>query len=354
MKLSKHTLKQIENLKDLYDFDLENQVVTIPLHFESTEDLLDIHLSQKGKPVISKDALDYLIDIIMSIPSNFTVDFALKVDDCGEYTHKQLLEAIRNTIENKFCFYDSGRKKDNVLAVIFIIIGIVLLTFEIVGVHYNFFGEEGAVNVAVIESILDVLSWVFIWEGGAILFLTYENESTLFHKEIRRFRSIRMLDSTDKQVIGFSHSELYRDWVQVGKLEMLTRNFILFAYPVILAGTAIEMSEVLGYFHELSALEIFSYILGWIMIVPMVISNICFYLDRGWIKKLAFPLSLIMTLYMIYSIIGWLTYPEINIKFFVFDCIITLFFTLNTICLIYMIRQNVNVGKKVEQIHDKK
>ena len=111
MKLNRHTLRQIENLKNLYDFDLENQVVTIPLHYETTDDLIDGHLSQPGKPVVSKEALDYLIDIIMSIPSVFTVDFALKVDDYGDYTHKQLIEAIRNTIENAFYYYDGSRKK---------------------------------------------------------------------------------------------------------------------------------------------------------------------------------------------------------------------------------------------------
>ena len=86
MELSKRVLRQVENLSKTYEFDMEKRVATIPLYYDSPEELIDIHLSSPGKPVVSDDAIDYLCEVVSFIPKEFTVEIKLIIDDYGEYT----------------------------------------------------------------------------------------------------------------------------------------------------------------------------------------------------------------------------------------------------------------------------
>ncbi len=346
MELSKRTLRWIENMGSDIDFDLGKRIATVPLYYETPDDLLNVRRSRPGKPVISRDALDSLLDAVKEIPKEFTVEFSLIIDDYGEYDHDQLLEAIQKSIENTYYYYDEDKKKDNVLSVIFLIIGIMILCFQMIGGYYGLLGEEGTISTDVVNSLLDSFSCVFIWEMGAVLFLTYGSDSTLFHKELRRIHGIRFVTKTGEVLSSVDKATVSKKWISVGKGERIARSFILFTYPLILALTVIEIGESASQLENLNIGYVFSYAFTWAMVVLLSISSISFYRGKGPLRKWTLPLSLIAFAYMIISIIGWFASGEIHNIFFYMDFLGTILLLINIFCLIYMRKQNVDVRKK--------
>ena len=346
MELSKRTLRWIENMGSDIDFDLEKKIATVPLYYETPDDLLNVRRSRPGKPVISRDALNSLLDTIKEIPKEFTAEFSLIIDDYGEYDHHQLLEAIQKIIENTYYYYDEDKKKDNVLAVILLIIGVLTLCFQVIGGFYGFLGTEGAISTDIIDYMLDSLSCVFIWEAGAVSFLNYGNDSTLFHKELRRIHGIRFAAATGEVLSSVDKATVCKKWVSVGKGERIARNFILFTYPLIIALTVTEIGESASQLENLDIGYVFSYAFTWAMVVLLSISSISFYRGKGPLRKWTLPLSLIAFAYMVVSFIGWFVSGDIHNVFFYLDSIGTILLLINIICLIYMRKQNVDVRKK--------
>ena len=54
MELSKRTLRWIENMGSDIDFDLEKKIATVPLYYETPDDLLNVQRSRPGQPIISE------------------------------------------------------------------------------------------------------------------------------------------------------------------------------------------------------------------------------------------------------------------------------------------------------------
>ena len=348
MELSKRTLKWIENMGSDIDFDLEKKIATVPLYYETPDDLLEVRRSRPGKPVISRDALNSLLDTIKEIPEEFTVEFSLIIDDYGEYDHDQLLEAIQKIIENTYYYYDEDKKKNNVLAVILLIIGVLILCFQVIGGYYGLLGTEGTISTDIINCMLDSFSCVFIWEAGAVLFLTYGNDSTLFHKELRRIHGIRFATKVGEVLSSVDKATVCKKWVSVGKGERIARNFILFTYPLIIALTVTEIGESASQLENLNGGYVISYIFTWAMVVLLSISSISFYRGKGPLRKWTLPLSLIAFAYMVISIIGWFASGEIHNIFFYLDSFGTILLLINIFCLIYMRKQNIDVRPKKE------
>ena len=194
--------------------------------------------------------------------------------------------------------------------------------------------------------MFDSFSCIFIWEAGAVLFLTYGNDSTFFHKELRRIHGIRFTTETGEVLSSVDKATVCKKWVSVGKGERIARNFILFTYPLIIALTVTEIGESASQLENLDIGYVFSYAFTWAMVVLLSISSISFYRGKGPLRKWTLPLSLIAFAYMIVSIIGWFASGEIHNVFFYLDSFGTILLLINIICLIYMRKQNVDVRKK--------
>lgn len=350
MELSKRVLRAINNMDSYVHFDLEKGIATVPLYYETPDDLIDKHLSRPGKPVVSDDAIDYLLDILKNIPKEFTVDFSLTIDDYGDYDHNQLLKAIRVTVENTYYYYDENRKKDIVLSVMFIIIGVLSMVIQYVGERYGWFGVKGAIGTDIIITLIELISWVFIWEGGAILFLTYENDDNEFHKGLRRFQGIRFVKESGEALVSADKDLMYSNWVYVERREYFARNFILFSYPIVIVATAIQIGEYGPLIANLKAWAIISAIVSCIIIVLLAIANISFYREKGPLRRMVMPLSLIMLCYEIISVIVWLNNEgKIQEISFYMDCLALILIVINVICLRYMQKQTIDMHQEGEQ-----
>ena len=278
MKISKRTYRQIKNLGQKCTFDTEKKVAYIPLHYSSPDDLLDEHLSWPDKPVISDETIDYLRDIVSVVPDMFSVEISLTVDDYGIYTHDQLIDALRVTIENTYYYHDEKRRQTNVLSVFFIIIGFLTLTVEVMGGVAGWLGEKGSIVRSIVETLLDVMTWVFLWEGCALLLLTYENESTLFSREMQRFNKVNFKNSDGKILVSMDENQFYEGWVHLGKREAFARGYILFSNAILLASLILYIVRFFASKHMLTGVDVIVQVANWILILVLVQHIIVLYL----------------------------------------------------------------------------
>lgn len=343
MELSKRTLRQVKNMSKNFDFDVEKRVCTIPLHYETPEELLDIHLSTPGKPVISDDAIDSFCDMISYIPKEFKVKFNLTVDDYGEYDHKSLTDALKATVEDTYYYHDESRKKDSVLAVLFLIIGVLFLSFEIVGGMAGWYGEKGSITNSIIETVLDVMVWVFIWEGAYIVFLTYANDSTVFTQNIQRLCGLHFFNDSGEKLSGMNSEQLFGGWVYLTGKEILARNYILYSNAALLAVLSVLTVELWADIVVLPVVQLIIFTISWVLTVALVLSNISFYKESGRMRKCAPALSVVCFLYTVASLIYSLIPGSALSANLLWDIILSLVLLLNVVSLCYMRRQNVKI-----------
>ncbi len=343
MELSKRTIRQIENMSKTCRFDMDNQIALINLHYDTPDDLLDIHLSHPGKPVISDDAVDYLCELISTVPNEFDVEFSLTIDDYGDYDHKSLMDSIRATIENTFYYHDEYHKKHNVLGVVFIVIAILILALDIIGGSSGWYGDKGNVGRSILETIFEVIVWVFLWEGAALIFLTYENESTVFSKNMKRVNGIRLLNKKGEEMISLNAEQFYDGWIYIGKRETLARNYILISNAALLALISTNTIEFLSKLSVISTMHKVFFLIGWIFTVVLVICNISFYKEHESLGKYASFLNIVTLALTIGNILFSVIRGNASQKFIILEILFAVALFINLLCLHYLQKQNIEV-----------
>lgn len=345
MRRSKRILKQIENLSDIFEFDLNNNIAKIPLHYDTPEDLLDMHLSSPKKPVVSDDTIEYLEALISYVPKEFSVDFELIIDDYLEYDPESIMRALKITIENTFYYYDETRKKDNVLAVVFLILGMMILALETVGSMDGWYGAINGVSNAIVTTILEVLVWVLAWEGAALLLMTYGNDSTYFGHALKRFHGFSLLDKEGNVKNRLNTARLYQGWIYLSGKEVLARNYILFSNAALFAILSIQTVEVFAQIETLPGIKIISFVFSFILTVGLVLSNISFYREGGPLQYCAPAFSVCCLLLTAVGIIlSFVSGSMFQINR-LWDGILFVVLLVNIICLRYMHRQRVETTK---------
>lgn len=346
MELSKRTVRQIENTSGICKFDIENGTVSVPLYYQTPDDLLDTHLSCPGKPVVSDDTTDYLCEIIMSIPREFKVEFSLTIGDYGDYDHESLMRSLRATIENTFYYHDDNNKKHNILAIVFIAIGMLMLALETIGGISGWFGAKGNIGRSILETILDVMVWVFVWEGAALLFLTYEDESTAFSSNMDRLCGIKLLNKSGEVLNSLNQEQFYDGWVYLGHRENLARNYILFSNAALLAVLPIFFMELIANFDRISPIAMVFILINGVMTVFLILSNISFYRERGRLRKYALLLSATVLIISVFNIIRLLVNGNNSFALMIPYLIMSVALIINIICLQYLRKLYVNVDGK--------
>ena len=345
MKLSKRVLKRAKNLSKSFDFDMDKRVATIPLHYESCEELLDMHVSSPQKPIVSDDTIDYLGEVMTSIPGEFAVEFDLVIDDYGEYSPEVLLKALKITIENTFYYHDENRKKDNILAVVFLILGILMLALETIGGMDGWYGGTGSLSDTFIETILDVMVWVLTWEGAALLFVTYANESTVFGRTMKRFHGLAFMDSNGNRLGGLDKEQLYQGWIYLSRKEAFARNYILFSNAAIYAVLSINTVKFFADIEVMALFDALGFAIAWILITALVSSNISFYKEGYRWGDFALPMSVVCLVYTVVHCVYSITMGNMRVSGVVWNLVLAIMLVVNIFSLNYMRKQNVEIAQ---------
>lgn len=338
MELSRQAKRQIEITKNIYDYDIEKGIVTIPLHYETAEDIVNTTLGCKTSPAIKDEVVDYLQDIIETVPKGFEISFSLTVDDYMGYESQDILDALLGYIEHWYYNNKDANKSRNMIAVSFFVVGIILLVIQIVSAKEFWFSPENTASYSIIDNFLSIGPWVFIWEAAAIFFLTYENESTFYKKDIKRLYELIFKSPSGNILCSADKKTIYKNWIVYTKLENFARKFVLFFSLVVLFIITTYFYDELMMIKQHSLLQIVLDGVCMLFILLTIICNVSTYREGGFFRKLAIPASILATISYILLLI--VIVPHIRVQGIVIISVMIVTLFINTLCLIYLNKKN--------------
>ena len=343
MKTDKRTYRHLKNMEHICSFDRENAIAHVPLYYASPEEMLDIHVSRPDRPVVSDDTIDYIRDIISNIPDDFQVDISLVIDDYGPYDHQQLMDSLRATIENTYYYHDEKRRQSNVLAIFFLIIGFLVLCIDVIGCFAGWFGEDDSVGITIIDTVACIFAWIFLWEGSALLLLTYEEDSHIFSRQMQRFHKVDFSGPDGNPRSSMDQDQFYDGWVHLSFREVFSRSYILFSNAILAATMILEILRCCANLSTLSVPDMILYLFSWAVILLLVICNVSFYMNKGKWQDYALPVSVGVLICNLGYIGLFLTGITDSGEYFPFCCVFSAALIVNIICLKYMKKLSVEI-----------
>lgn len=165
MIINKRTLKRIRNLGNICDFDMENAVATLKLHFRDLSELIDDKISTEDNLIIRQEILAMIEEDMNIVPKEFRVNYRILVHDYHGYDP----ETVQNAFEKAKETYSFRRKATNndklSRMTAFFLIGFILLVPLILNNKYRWFASSTRMVSVGIAFFLELVFELFFEDG---------------------------------------------------------------------------------------------------------------------------------------------------------------------------------------------
>ena len=156
-------------MQSFCDFDMNNAVATMHIHFKTVSELLNMNLSSFEKPVVNEEAIDILKNAVDMVPRKFKVDFIIHIDDYQNYDAESVLTAFQSAMETyKFRNKVKNKTKKSKMSV-FLVVGLLILCIYVCDSHYRWFSSAGPVFSVIIAFLIELMFEVY-FEDGSVYF----------------------------------------------------------------------------------------------------------------------------------------------------------------------------------------
>lgn len=186
MELSKRNLKWINNNSDLFDFDMDNAMATVYLHYASVDEVVDNFLRTIH---ISEDVLLEIRDVLDRIPSDFKVNYVVTIDDYGEYNKDEVLAAFYRSIDELECSWSKKKHKMSKLMGIYLVVGILVAIILVITEKFAVFKFAGPIFSGIMVVLIDVRFELFFEEGFSF-FAINNPKKNITYKKFKRINEI--------------------------------------------------------------------------------------------------------------------------------------------------------------------
>lgn len=214
--------------------------------------------------------MEKIQDTIARIPKPYRLRVEWKIDDLQGQTPEHIAESFRDVMEFMRYYKWSNSSKKFFLSAVLAIAGYFILGLMVVAQTLGWFGTDFLADL--LEEMVDIAGWVFLWEAVTILFLE-STERSISDLHIRkRIASLSILDSTGKVLVERSHDKLFQ------RLGYLDRLHALGRFGLLLSSCSFVMSGMDGFFYLLADETLVSEeILPYLPIVCtiVIISSLC-------------------------------------------------------------------------------
>ena len=219
--------RQKELINKYYEVDEENKLVEISFYYTSASELFTLKEGTKI-PRFAKEELEKINEIIKTIPLEYKIDISYEIENYEDYTPSFIMESFNDALElTQFSVRKSSRK-NWLVSTIMILIGIILLSFMIIGNSNSLFGE--GVKAEIISEIIDISAWVFIWEAVTLLFLEHSDQELFALRIKNRVNSIVLYKKGEENYLAKEMSnELFGKWKDEGKIRKFGKYLLLFS-----------------------------------------------------------------------------------------------------------------------------
>ncbi len=351
--------REIQLLKKYYLIDEEKKMITLPLHFDKASDIIDLNFVSTGNIVIKEEILVTIGDKIKSFPSMLKVKLDLIIDDYEDYDAKKILNSLSDCLEMNSYTRTRETKYNKVIAIVFFIVGLIILAFNVTANNYELYGT----GQNVIYELLDIVAWVFVWQATTVAFLT-KSEIPLDSDAFKQNVSNIILYNKNNDVLAtLDSSKEFEAWELGKKHNRLKLSTLLVAGGLMIADSILTIPEIIDIFISLpQIMEGDKEILGVYIIIASasiiatiieILVGICalaIYLGRGKIRKLRYVFLALMFLVLALNIFAIVTTP-ITLKT-IFTTITTfvaeIAFIIGTIYSTYLERKGKKLASEEE------
>ncbi len=307
--------RQLELVEKYYYLDREKKIIDIDLNYDSVDDILEKEIGNPNNPQFSRSVLETMDSIIENIPTGYKVNLNLVLKDYKDYDPKVLMETFNNTLELRR--YSSRKKRLNkqVFSGILIFIGISILLLMIICKNYIKFDNE--IQDEILNEVLDIAAWVFIWEAVTLLFLDDPGKSKLSIEIRRKVNKITFYTHESEQpLLSETNDEIFKNWESISRIKTVSRYMLLVSSIAFLFLAVYSIYDFFKTFNEATQLfnVPFLIIIGIIQFIVKVfagVSGIKLFLNKP-VKhyKLLGAYSVIIFVGFCLSIVGILASQE--------------------------------------------
>lgn len=244
-RVSARLVRQIELLSKYYDIDIEKRIIYIELHYQNVSDVLANDVSFKDAPQFSNDLLERVLKLVDSFPAEFDVDLKLKFDNYEGYNPELLMSSFKDNLEMFHYSFYKERKMVWLLSAILVIISFSLLALRLFAVNAKLFPDGG-----IVQEMVDICGWVFLWEGVSLLFLTESEKRDITKKVIAHLVSLSFLDSTGNVIVHVNHENLISSWIFETKKQKTGRILLLIGGAGCFAIGTTKFFDALSYLYN--------------------------------------------------------------------------------------------------------
>ena len=165
-KRLKHLSTQLKNIEDSDGFVCDDDGrAMINVGAENYDDIFSPYCF-KGGDTLSLELVEYLWDKQGAVPLDYDLTLNFNVKNADENKRKEIQQAVKENYENDVHAVDQKLHRLYVLSGWFLALGVVFMVAYLVLMNFL---------PVMATYIIDLLAWVFIWEGVRALFLDTRN-----------------------------------------------------------------------------------------------------------------------------------------------------------------------------------
>ena len=215
----------LERFTGYYNWDEENRVFDIPLHFEKASDMFCVNVGFKDTPKISKETTEMMQEQVDDIPRGYKADISITVDDYEGYSPNQILGGINDALLFRHLRYIHTKSRKGIQVGTLLVAGIALIVLMIIGEYSGVWGAENDVSDIFIY-LLDTFGCVLIWESVYSIFVERSDEIYFERTILKKVRSISLVESGTGRSLAAEESDSIR-YQLVGNRKKLLSNILL-------------------------------------------------------------------------------------------------------------------------------
>lgn len=187
-------------IKKYMVIDEENKTVQVTLKYNKASDLICKDVNNAS--FLKEEVYEKITKIITKIPGRYKYDFIIVIDDFENFTSKDLMEMIEDYFGIKYFENKKSLRRKRYAAFSLLIAGTLFLILSILASSLKWLGNE--TSRTILNEILDIVAWVFIWEAATIYYLegfTLKAKQKIIKNKIN---SITIKNSNNKNLTEYN------------------------------------------------------------------------------------------------------------------------------------------------------
>ena len=230
--------RQVELLKEQFEFNEETKTFDIVLHFAKASDIFNERLDLLKKRVMKDEVIEEVASMLNDIPRGYKADLSLVIDDYEDIPYQEILDAFNNVLRNRFIRLKRDSRRKYYKVGIIVTIGAFLISLMILGEIMQWWGGE-TIQGRLISYLIDTAGCVCIWEGLYSALLERTTDAALGYVLATRLSSIGLYrnDGSDQALLSERNGEVVV--IEKDRLGLRAGSMLLYLSGFFLLGAGV-------------------------------------------------------------------------------------------------------------------